>query len=234
MHSLYGSGHVRAKQVRESLCMPGERNQVVLTPESIIEGLLKFWPEGVAYDPCWGPGSIVPAERRTDRRGLLDPWPHRTYCNPPYGKSLRDPKKVEWQYIAEQVLRQRAEEEKRRTGKKPRIRWSKGLPVKKAGLRDWLSMQDVAAGESIMLVPNRTNRKWYRQWRNTRDAVVELDPLAFLGQDADAPFTLALGLSIQTGYYPEGIRLRRCQDFMLCFKHVGSPVPLVQSYQGAI
>lgn len=29
--------------------------------------------------------SIVPAKRRTSTRGLLDPWCHATYCNPPFG-----------------------------------------------------------------------------------------------------------------------------------------------------
>ena len=30
--------------------------------------------------------SVIPAERWTDCRGLVDPWPHKTFCNPPYGE----------------------------------------------------------------------------------------------------------------------------------------------------
>ena len=30
--------------------------------------------------------SVVPAERKTDSRGLIDPWVDATFCNPPYGE----------------------------------------------------------------------------------------------------------------------------------------------------
>ena len=35
------------------------REQTIYTPQSIIDVVLKVWPEGIALDPCSGPGSIV-------------------------------------------------------------------------------------------------------------------------------------------------------------------------------
>ena len=99
LKSLYGAGHAAASRAelaktrtRECVAMPGARNQTVLTPQIVIDGLLElFWPDGIAFDAAHGPGSIVPAAEKTSTRGLLDPWPHRTYVNPPYGACLRDP-----------------------------------------------------------------------------------------------------------------------------------------------
>lgn len=74
--------------------LTGKRPQRTYTPESIVGRLRRFWPDGVAFDPCHGPGSIVGAARvcwpenadESMRDGLADTldWPERTFCNPPF------------------------------------------------------------------------------------------------------------------------------------------------------
>ncbi len=79
----------------------GARPQEVYTPQVIKDGLDVLWPEGVALDPCHGPGSILDAERTlctpptlrgkrqvfegpAEQNGLIQPWVPRTYVNPPF------------------------------------------------------------------------------------------------------------------------------------------------------
>ena len=182
--------------------MPGTRNQVVLTPQCIVDGLVQLFGR-IEYDAAGAEGSIVPARRMTTSRGLLDPWPDKTYCNPPYGKSLRDPDNQLELLIEETRIREAA----KAAGKPPRF--PDGLPVPKCSLKDWLKMQ-LAGGESVMLVPNRTHRKWLRKWRRAVDGLVELDPLKFHGWKQAFPAPLVLGYK-----GPEPGR------FWAAFSHVG-------------
>lgn len=236
LSSLYGKGHAQATlnttRTRECVAMPGVRNQVILTARTIIDGLRIFWPKGIAYDPAGAPGSFVGAARSTETRGLIDMWPPRTYCNPAYGTSLFDPENQMEAYLEECQLRDDYRDinssRKEKELKPLPIPWPKGLPIKpKAGLKDWLEMQlTKSEGESIMLVPNRTNRKWFRAWRRKVTALVELDPLTFHGfpQSFPAPLVLGFMLRLPKEQWVASPVHTRVLDFFKAFKHVGDPV----------
>lgn len=217
LSSLYGAGHVNVTRTRECVAMPGTRDQVVLSPPEINTGLLRLWEEGVAYDPCGAEPHaagdlVVKAERSTTTRGLIDPWPHRTYGNPPYGKSLLDPE-IELPLLREE---ERIRAEAKAAGKSPKWPKGSGLPLKKAGLWDWLTMQLAnSKGESVVLAPNRTNRRWMRAWRANVNGLVELDPLKFVGHPQAFPAPLVLGF-----VGPD----ERVPAFHAAFSHLGDPV----------
>lgn len=207
LKSLYGDGHVRATQrtqVREALVMQGIRNQRVLTPQCVVDGLRAFWPEGVAFDPCGAPGSLVGAAASTELDGLRVDWPHRTFANPPYGASLADPRTEAPLFAREVELRAAAKaaeiERAKAEDRKPRSvtpKWPEGLPVKKAGLWTWLEHSvERSLGETIVLAPARSHRKWFREWKRRLAAVIELDPLKFHGHAKAFPAPLVLGLVI--------------------------------------
>lgn len=91
---------MNALQSLHNGALTGKREQSIYTPQCIVDALLRLWPEGIACDPCWGPGSIVPATIKCRAPGAeeepawLEPtwedglrfpfWPARTYVNPPY------------------------------------------------------------------------------------------------------------------------------------------------------
>ncbi len=231
LKSLYGTGHADATEKGK-----GIRNQVVLTPQDIVDGLLKFWPEGILYDPASNEGEHIPCEDGTRTRGLITPWCHRTYCNPPYGTSLFDPFNQMTDYLRECEIREAHREVSARRKKEGlklhALSFSEfdGLPVKpKAGLKDWLKMQlTKSEGESIMLVPNRTHRKWFRDWKRKVTAVIELDPVTFHGWSSSCPFPLVLGFCLKpkglAWHNHEGVRIeQRRKDFYRAFSHVGEP-----------
>lgn len=225
LNSLYGKGHVNATRTRECVAMPGVREQRVLTSQPIIDGLLQFWPQGIAYDAAGAPGSLVGAAASTEKRGLIDPWPDRTYCNPPYGISLRDPMNEAEPWAREQVIRAEQREHvancKAEGLKAAALRFPKdsGLPIPKAGLADWLQMQlTMSLGESIMLVPNRTHRKWLRAWRQRCAALIELDPVTFVGFPQAFPAPLVLGL-----YTGNPTASARRNAFWAAFADLGDP-----------
>ena len=66
----------------------GTREQRVHTPARVMAALAGVWPEGIAFDPCGSPDSIVGAADQAypeiGRDGLSEPWPERTYFNPPF------------------------------------------------------------------------------------------------------------------------------------------------------
>ena len=194
---------------RGCVACPGVRDQVVLTPLVIVERLRRLWPEGIAYDAASAPGthtrkgvwidSVVNADAFSRTRGLLDPWPHRTYCNPPYGTSLFDPENQMEDYLRELAIRAVVKEENDRRKKegiktKATPKFPEGLPIPKAGLAHWLLHQlEQSEGESVMLVPNRTHRDWFRAWRHEINGLFELNPLQFLGYPSAYPAPLVLG-----------------------------------------
>lgn len=224
IHSLYGEGHVNATRTRECVAMPGVRNQVVLTGEPIVRGLHRLWDGEIAYDAAHAKGGWVETDKRkkkfewfdsivnamvsTSTRGLLDPWPHKTYCNPPYGASLFDPENEMEAYELELEIRDAA----KKNGTK--AVFPEGLPIKKASLCHWLMHQlEHSEGESVMLVPNRTQRDWFRTWRDEVDGLFELNPQKFLGYKQAFPAPLVLGYV--------GDRIDR---FWWAFEGLGDPV----------
>ncbi len=229
LNSLYGDGHVNATRTRECVAMPGVRNQVVLTPQPVVDGLVAFWGQ-VEYDPCHAPGSLINARRTTRTRGLIDHFIHKTFCNPPYGKSLFDPENELETWEREEAIRAQilaeAKAESKRRGRKVSPKYPPRT-VEPMGLGDWLERQMLdAEGESIMLVPHRTNRKWYRRWLSQLDACIELDPLAFHGAKSAAPFPLALGFSAgPASQDAPGSHhvLERINAFKDAFAHLGDP-----------
>lgn len=231
LKSLYGEGHQKANanRARDALCMAGVRNQVVISPSVIVgpgQGLASFWPCGVAYDPCDGPGSLVGAARSTRTRGLLDPWVDRTYANPPFGTSLRDPENELPDYMREVALREEELKNAKQAGRKPRTpKWPKGsgLPVKKAGLRDWLEhhIAQKAVGETVLLAPMRTNRVWFVAWLEQLDCFVLSKPIAFDGQKQSYPAPVVIGLL--------GATPARRLDFAQAFAHIGRTFSLKET-----
>lgn len=143
---------------------PAEREQQVYTPQPIIDVCLAVWPEGIALDPCSGPGSIVPAELTYSGRyvdsgrigkngpimqwigpGRHTQWVPRTYCNPPFVDA------EEW------------------------MLWACSQPR-----------------EHMLLVPVRTNRKWWHKYRATNDAIAWLWPFPFHEETQALPVPLGL------------------------------------------
>lgn len=66
-------------------------------------------------------------------------------------------------------------------------------------LKKWLKRGETQQMEQLWLVPNRTGRRWFRDWRNELVAYVELDPFAFHGFEGKAPFAMIAGY---LGWYP--------------------------------
>lgn len=60
-------------------------------------------------------------------------------------------------------------------------------------LKDWIAYGRTQPREQIWLVPVRSNRGWWREWRDELDVYVELNPLKFLGYDQVFPAPLLLG-----------------------------------------
>lgn len=60
-------------------------------------------------------------------------------------------------------------------------------------LKAWLAYGQTQPKEQIWLVPVRTNRGWFREWRDDLDVYCELNPLKFLGYDNYFPVPLLLG-----------------------------------------
>lgn len=161
----------------KSMISPGDREQVIDTPEKIVDGLLKFWG-GVALDPCWSPSTIVPSERHYyvpprievyvtnkgeeksriafkaapgDLDGLELEWEDGTFANPPF------------KYLSAWLKKAQKEGER-------------GLEV-------------------ILLGPVRTHRKWWRAAaRSAKEhgAVMELDPIKFRGYKQTFPQAMCL------------------------------------------
>lgn len=80
---------MNALQSLHNGALTGKREQSIYTPQCIVDALLRLWPEGIACDPCWGPGSIVPARAKYGEaeNGLaFTCWPLFTYANPRFDK----------------------------------------------------------------------------------------------------------------------------------------------------
>ena len=78
-------------------------------------------------------------------------------------------------------------------------------------LKKWLAHGQIQKFDQVWLVPNRTNRKWFRAWRDGLDAYVEMDPIAFVGYDQVFPAPLMLGY-----------KGKKAADFLAVASHLGS------------
>lgn len=202
LNSLYGAGHAEASKTftRECVAMPGVREQTVLTPEKVNAPLREMYPGGW-YDPCPPHGT----------RGLIDPWTGPAYCNPPYGTCLRDPERDLATYTKEQAVREEQKAAHKLQNKRKTLKL-KPFSVPTASLEDWLRKSVLSNIEVVVLVPNRSHRKWMRTWKRQQDAIIEMDPLKFEGEKQAAPFPLVLGY-----------RGPRVLDFVRIFRHLGDP-----------
>ena len=63
-----------------------KRDQHVLTPPSIVDGLDKLWPGGVDLDPCACDGQLVQAKTRFYETGLDKEWFGNVFVNEPFNE----------------------------------------------------------------------------------------------------------------------------------------------------
>ena len=75
---------------------PGEQEQRIHTPTTILDAVADLWPEGIALDPAGSPHGIVKADWIVSPpdNGLAVEWPARTFVNPPYGDRLGERKQL--------------------------------------------------------------------------------------------------------------------------------------------
>jgi hypothetical protein len=143
----------------------GVRQQTVETPAEIWDVTYKVWPEGGIVDVCASAQSIQISD------------PSMVISNRFYGEEL-----TAWLGLP---------------GKNAlKLKWSSSpmyLNVPFGDLRAWFAHGKKYPGERIWLVPVRTHRKWWRAWRDSLDALVECDPLAFHGFKQKFPAPLLLG-----------------------------------------
>lgn len=73
-------------RARECMAMPGERNQVVLTPELILEKVRHVFGGQIKLDPCTTLENPTNADKfyTESDDGLSKKWKHKTYVNPPF------------------------------------------------------------------------------------------------------------------------------------------------------
>lgn len=154
----------------KSLTSPGERPQEIYTPQYIVDAILKVWGT-VQFDPCWGPGSLVPSlthayvppryeipavgkpklvfrAAEDEEDGLVVAWPDRTYVNPPF-KFLKA-----WMAKARSEAR--------------------------------------SGAEIMLLCPVRPHRVWWRQTHVEASAVCYLNPVKFEGYKSTFPQPMCL------------------------------------------
>jgi len=172
LRSGYGAsdGQKHASTVK-AMVAPGERPQEVYTPSVISDALISCWG-GIELDPCWGPGSTVPAQHTYyvpprvvlsatgkakvvfkaepgELDGLKAPWRDLTFVNPPY-KHL-------------EVWLKKAEHEA------------------------------VDCGHEVaVLCPARAHRKWFRKHTRSADCIIDLDPVTFIGYASAFPVPLVM------------------------------------------
>jgi hypothetical protein len=160
-------------QIGNTAKQPKERAQEVYTPDSVIELALSVWGE-IALDPCWGPGSIVPARKHYyvpprievspqgkaktvftaapgDQDGLGLAWENFTFVNPPYAHP----------YLSYWL--QKAQAEHMRFGH-----------------------------EIMLLCPVRPHRIWWREALSSCSSIAYLNPVQFIGSESAAPFPLCV------------------------------------------
>ena len=87
--SLIGTpGQERSALARTVTGDTSHKKQRIHTPACVLEPLHRFWPGGIALDPCGSPGGLVRADRvlliENGDDGLSEAWPDRTFINPPY------------------------------------------------------------------------------------------------------------------------------------------------------
>jgi hypothetical protein len=196
LRSLYGASD-RQKATVKSLISPGERPQEIYTPESIVDAILAVWPH-IALDPCYGPGSIVPASEAY-------------YVPPRYEVTY---KKNKTGAVTEKTVTVFKAAPGELDGLvEPWLDYTYCNPPFKH-LAAWLKKAclEGANGEKeiMLLCPTRGNRKWFRAAKKKATKVLELDPLKFLGYASAFPAPLCIFYFGQAGAV-----------FEQAFKHLG-------------
>jgi hypothetical protein len=187
LRSLYGASDRQAKDnTVVALCGAGERPQEIYTPEIVGECILKVWPS-IELDPCWGPGSVIPAREayyvpprigtrlvKNKTTGKKEPKPF-VHFTPALGE--RSGLEEEWRDY---------------TFVNPPF----------VNLEEWLAkaVAEAEKGYEIMLLgPTRGYRKWFRAARKTTTRFCELNPLKFEGFKSAFPAPLFVAYWGQAG-----------------------------------
>lgn len=178
LRSLYGASE-RQKNTVKSMASPGERPQEIYTPHCVIDAVLQVWPS-IELDPCWGPGSVVPAAeayyvpprlevtyRRDKKTGITNEKVKTHFtANPGELDGLVEPWR-DYTFV--------------------------NPPFKL--LEEWLkkAQEEAALGHEIMLLaPTRAHRKWFRSAERSATKVCDLNPLTFEGYKSAFPAPLCV------------------------------------------
>jgi hypothetical protein len=153
----------------------GDRVQRVYTPQSVVDALLRLWPEGIVADPCSGPDSLVPAQLR---------------LMPPYNGCVYDKR-------TRAVLREADEKKGITEISEPLMQpgwanWPERTYVNPEfdQLRHWIR-QFLESWEVVLMTPVRPHRRWWRPLLRYSYTCF-LDPLRFVGFSGTFPSALAL------------------------------------------
>lgn len=198
LRSLYGASDRQKKNnTVKSLTSPGERPQEIYTPQKIVDAILSVWPS-IDLDPCYGPGSIVPAGQAY-------------YVPPRYEVSYRKNKKT-GETKEKVTCFFRANEDELDGLEEPWCDYTYVNPPFKH-LAAWLkkAREEAALGNEIMvLCPARGNRKWFRAAKKAATKVLDLNPVTFCGYAGAFPAPLCILYFGQAGAV-----------FEQAFKHLG-------------
>lgn len=155
----------------KSLASPGERPQEIYTPSELVEPLREVWGT-IELDPCWGPGSIVNATRTC-------------YVPPRISLSSTGAPKITFQAAPDELDGLTT----------PWCDYTFVNPPFKY-LEQWLRKAEHEAlyfgHEIAVLCPARAHRKWFRRLTRSADAVIDLDPVKFVGYRSAFPVPLVL------------------------------------------
>lgn len=174
--------HARLKDGLDGLHgEPGEREQTVLTPSKILQPLRNVWGGPINLDPCAAPEGPVWVAcdgcKGTGKR--KDGKPCK--CKPPHG--------AWWQHTVNALVEVRLPDDGLAF---PWIDCTFCNPQYDT-LEPWLAPQIEEGARVAWLVPVRPHRRWWRRWARDCDAVIYLDPFAFVGHVQTIPIPICLG-----------------------------------------
>lgn len=152
-----------------------DRVQRIYTPQSVVDALLRLWPEGIVLDPCSGPESIVPA--------LVSIMPPANGCK--HDKRTRA-------VLRKANKRAGIVEISEPLSQPGWLHWPERTYVNPEfdQLKHWIR-QFLESWEAVLLTPVRPHRKWWRPLLRA-SYVCYLDPLSFAGFTNTFPAPLAL------------------------------------------
>ena len=160
---------------------PGQREQAICTPQKILNVPIAVWG-GIDLDPCWAPGSIVPAAKHYYVPPRLVPMMDGAVQKKDKDGNLR----FKTIYIAQEGDTDGLKE--------PWQDFTFVNPIY-VRLKEWLAKaqreHDKDGWEIMLLCPSRGHRKWWRKAK--RSAVVaDLDPFCFVGYKSAIPLPMSL------------------------------------------